>query len=336
MDNILLESPKLEVRQRLAARLLSLMPPLHRLPPKLFRPLFLIMDRLLGLGKTPMFQVVDYLIPVTTETSTNDNNGSKISIRAYYPNDLNESNQKDSQRTLVYFHGGGCVIGNIETHDRFCRYLAKHSNMTVISVDYRLSPEYKFPTPVCDAIDAWNWINHHHKQLKLNPSFIGVGGDSAGGYLSCVIGQPSLQKELSTVSKYKPNFQFLLYPMLNLQGKTESFKKFSQHLILTNKLMSYFRKHFLNSLSEADLPVVSPLLSTNINCDIDTYILTLGFDPLRDDGIAYSEKLKQENDNVTHEHYADCMHAFISVTSLSSRAKDATHKVANALARFNQ
>ena len=336
MENILLESPKLERHQRFAARLLSFMPPLHMLPPKLFRPLFLMMDRLLGLEKTPMFQVIDYLIPVTTETSNNDSNGTKISIRAYYPNDLNESEQKISQKTMVYFHGGGCVIGNIETHDRFCRYLAKHSNMVIISVDYRLSPEYKFPTPVCDAIDAWNWINHHHKQLKLNPNTIGVGGDSAGGYLSCVIGQPSLQKELPTTSKYKPHFQFLLYPMLNLQGKTESYQKFDKHLILTNKLMSYFRKHFLNSLSEADLPVVSPLLSKDIESDINTYILTLGFDPLRDDGMAYSKRLKQENANITHEHYADCMHAFISVTSVSKRAKDATHKVANALAKFNQ
>ena len=338
MDIRMIESKKLERSQRVSAKLLSLMPPLHTLPPKIFRPMFLMMDRMLGLGKTQMHEINEYLVPATYVKPDDNEESKKIRIRAYYPTEIPTPSKQDNtheQRSLVFFHGGGCVIGSIETHDRFCRYLAKHSNMIIISVDYRLAPEHKFPAPVCDAIDAWNWINHHHKQLKLHPRHIGVGGDSAGGYLACIIGQSSLQHTLTVQSNYLPSFQFLLYPMLSLVGNTHSYEKFNKHLILTNKLMDYFINHFLNSLSERHLPLASPVLNEIIKTDIKTYILTLGFDPLRDDGIAYAKRLKQAEAEIVHEHFPDCMHAFISVTSISKRAKEATHAVAMALEKFN-
>ena len=323
-----LQSEQLEAKQLMIAKLLSFMPPLHKLPPKLFRPIFSMMDRVLGLKKIEMHQVVDVNIPV----SIHDSDATTIKIRTYYPTN---SIEKTPLKTLVYFHGGGCVIGSIHTHDRFCRYLAKHGNMNIISVGYRLSPEYKFPTPIYDAIDAWNYIHDNHKKLNINPTFIGVGGDSAGAYLACVIGLNTLQTELPVQSKVKPIFQFLLYPMLDLQGITESYACFNKHLLLTRDLMDYFRQHYLNSLDEAALPLVSPLLTNDISESPDSYILTLGFDPLRDDGMAYAERLKAAGIATHHEHYADCMHGFISVTSLSARAQQATLNVAMALNRFN-
>ena len=348
MDSFIKESLKLELTQRLAARSLSLMPPLHKLPPKIFRPIFLALERMIGLRKIELPKIVDYLIPVTPNKTERPDQAQKIKLRVYYPQLIDEASvtsgknteahiqqDPDHKRSLVYFHGGGCVVGSIETHDHFCRYLAKHSNMNIISVDYRLSPEHKFPTPICDAIDAWNWINYHHKQLNLNPDYIGVGGDSAGGYLACLIGQTSLQDNLPVQSKTLPNFQFLLYPMLDLKGVTESYKKFNKHLILTNKLMDYFRGHYLNTLKEVDLPIVSPLHNPDIKESSNTYILTLGFDPLRDDGIAYAERLIESGIKVRHEHYPDCMHAFISVAAISKRAREATHSVTMALEAFN-
>jgi acetyl esterase len=348
MDRFIKESDKLELSQRLAARSLSLMPALHKITPKLFRPISLAMERLLGLRKIDLPKVVDYLVPVTSVQAQPTIQNTKIKIRVYYPNleskkntdtDIYEAeanNESSHQvRTLVYFHGGGCVIGSIETHDHFCRYLAKHSNMNIVSVDYRLAPEYKFPTPICDAIDAWNWINDHHKQLNLSPDHIGVGGDSAGGYLACLIGQIQLQESLPVRTQVLPSFQFLLYPMMNLQSTTESYKKFSNNLILTNKLMDYFIGHYLNSSDEAELPIVSPLKNKNLNNSVNTYILTLGYDPLRDDGIAYAERLKQSGAQVNHEHYPDCMHAFISVAAISRRAREASHSIAMALNKFN-
>jgi len=320
-----LQSGQLEAKQLMIAKVLSFMPPLHKLPPKLFRHTFSMMDKMLGLKKIEMHQVVDMHVPVSTHNS----GATTIKIRTYY------AMQKTSLKTLVYFHGGGCVIGSIHTHDRFCRYLAIHGNMNIISVDYRLSPEYKFPTPICDAVDAWNYIHDNHQNLNINPKYIGVGGDSAGAYLACIIGLSALQKDLPVQSKVKPLFQLLLYPMLDLQGLTESYQSFNKQLLLTRDLMDYFRQHYLNSLDEAALPLVSPLLTNDISESPDSYILTLGFDPLRDDGMAYAARLKAADITTHHEHYADCMHGFISVTALSARAKQATHNVAMALNRFN-
>jgi acetyl esterase len=320
-----LQSPKLESKQLMGAKLLALMPPLHKLPPKLFRVLFTAMDRMLGLKKIELHQVNDYMVPVTTDNSID----TEIKIRVYQPL------EKAPKKTLVYFHGGGCVIGSINTHDRFCRYLAKHGYMNIISVDYRLSPEYKFPTPICDAIDAWNWINNNHEILNIDPEYIGVGGDSAGGYLACLIGLQSQQKDLPVQAKAKPDFQFLIYPMLDLQGVTTSYRSFNKHLILTRDLMDYFKENYLNSLDEVILPLASPLQVTDISESPDSYILTLGYDPLRDDAIAYAERLKKAGIKTHHQHYNDCMHGFISVTKLSARARQATHNIAIALDKFN-
>jgi len=320
-----LQSKQLEGKQLMAAKLLSFVP-LHKLPLKLFRYIFLIMDRLLGLKKVEMYQVVDSNIPVSTDNRSGD---TSIKIRTYYPT------TKAAQKTLVYFHGGGCVIGSIDTHDRFCRYLAIHGNMNIISVDYRLSPEYKFPTPICDAIDAWNFIHENCEKFDIDPQHIGVGGDSAGAYLACLIGLNTLQTALPVQAKVKPVFQFLIYPMLDLQGITQSYRCFNKHLLLTRDLMDYFRQHYLNSLDEVTLPLASPLMTEDISGSPDSYILTLGFDPLRDDGLAYAERLKAAAIATHHEHYDDCMHGFISMTSLSARAKQATHNVAMALNRFN-
>ncbi|MFT6261779.1 MAG: acetyl esterase, partial [Bermanella sp.] len=228
-----LEAKSLESKQLMGAKMLSLTP-LHKLPAKLFRPIVTVMDKILGLKKIEMHQISEFNLPVSTDNAVQ----TEIKIRAYYPH------KKAPKKTLVYFHGGGCVIGSINSHDRFCRYLARHGNMNIISVNYRLAPEYKFPTPICDAIDAWNWINENHNILNITLGNIGVGGDSAGAYLACLIGLKSQQQELCVQSKIKPDFQFLIYPMLDLQGLSESYHKFNKDLILTRDLMDYFKKHF--------------------------------------------------------------------------------------------
>jgi acetyl esterase len=351
-----LQAPKLEAKQLMVAKWLSLAP-LYKLPVTLFRYVFLAMDRALGLTKIEMDKVINLTVPVSagtpfmgtiplnehsasvtsTSTSNNSNNGndsnksnSTIKLRIYHPS------ANKPQKTLVYFHGGGGVIGSINTHDHFCRYLAKHGNMNIISVDYRLAPEHKFPIPICDAIEAWNYINANHQQLNINPQHIGVGGDSAGGYLACIIGLHSLQTSLPVQAKVTPAFQFLIYPMVDLQGLTESYRRFNKQLILTRDLMDYFRLKYLHSLDEVTLPLVSPLQAADISESPKSYILTLGYDPLRDDGIAYAQRLKAAGINTQHQHFDDCMHGFISITKLSPRAKQATHNIAMALNSFNE
>lgn len=330
-----LQASQLEAKQLMVAKWLSLAP-LYKLPVTLFRYVFLAMDRVLGLTKIEMDKIVELVIPVSTNhrgdaTDTADNLqiNNTIKLRIYYPS------ANIPQKTLVYFHGGGGVIGSINTHDHFCRYLAKHGKMNIISVGYRLAPEHKFPIPICDAIEAWNYINDNHQQLNINPQYIGVGGDSAGGYLACIIGLNSLQTSLPVQAKVTPAFQFLIYPMVDLQGLTESYRRFNKQLILTRDLMDYFRLHYLNSLDEVTLPLVSPLHAKDISESPKSYILTLGYDPLRDDGIAYAQRLKAAGINTQHQHYDDCMHGFISITKLSARAKQATHDIAMALNSFN-
>jgi acetyl esterase len=123
--------------------------------------------------------------------------------------------------------------------------------------------------------------------------------------------------------------------MLDLQGATASYRFFNKHLILTRDIMDYFRQHYLRSLDDATLPLASPLQTIDISESPESYILTLGYDPLRDDGIAYAERLKTAQIKTHHQHYEDCMHGFISVTRLSARAKQACHNVAMALNSFN-
>lgn len=323
-DNTIFHTAKLESSQLNAAKMLSLLP-LYKLPVALFRVIYAAMDKLVGLNKIAMDKVTDLTIPISTDLGATNT----INLRIYHPS------SNIPKKTLVYFHGGGCVIGSINTHDRFCRFLAKHGNMNIISVGYRLAPEHKFPSAICDAIEAWNYINDNHQQLNINPEHIGVGGDSAGAYLACIIGLPSLHTTLPVQVKAKPNFQFLIYPMVDLQGLSESYRCFNKQLLLTRDLMDFFRGHYVNSLDEVTLPLVSPLQAADISQSPSTYLLTLGFDPLRDDGIAYANRLKDAGVNIHHEHYDDCMHGFISITTLSKRAKQACHDIAAALKRFN-
>ena len=313
----------LDKRQLMATQLLRFFPTLHKLAPKIFRPLFFIMDRLLGMPYSKLYKVHDHVVPLT--------DGAREKIRIYYP--IEDSTNTS---TMVYFHGGGCVIGSIATHDRFCRYLAKQANINIVSVDYRLAPECKFPIPILDALSAWNWVMKHHAALGINPHKVGVGGDSAGGYLACLISLQKEQHALPIHAHHRPAFQFLLYPMLDLQGITPSYRESSDHLILTNHLMDYFKRHYLHDTDDVLQPLISPLQSQHLAQCPHTYLLTLEFDPLRDDGLAFATCLKDYGIPLNHQHFHDCMHGFISVTRISPRARKGCEEMAMALVQLSK
>lgn len=297
----------LALGQRMAGLSLSLLPPFHKLPPKLFRRIFVVLDRMSGLGSIAMKRVEDFSIPV-------DYPSGDITLRLYQA-------KKPTKKTLVFYHSGGCVIGGIHTHDHFCRHLAHYGEATVISVDYRLAPEHKFPVPITDAIQAWNWVLNNKEKLNLPEGNIGVAGDSAGGYLSLILNLVEEQQSLPVQVERQADFQMIMFPMLDLNASTPSYDEFTKHLILTTNIMKYFRDHYLNPTDNLNDPLVSPLLSKHLGTCPKTYLLTVGYDPLRDEGIKLYEKFSKLDIDLDYDHFKDCMHSFFSSSRLSPRAK---------------
>ncbi|MFT5760766.1 MAG: acetyl esterase [Alteromonadaceae bacterium] len=310
----------LDVKQRLASKLLSSVPMLLKLPPTFIRRFAIVVEWLIGLPKITMKSITPLSIPLSTCNQS-------ISARLYQP-------QISSGGALVYFHGGGCVIGGLDSHDRLIRYLANYSGINIIAVQYRLAPEAKFPIPINDAIDAWNWIVSNERYLNIGLSRLGVGGDSAGAYLAAIISMRKEQKKLAVQAVRLPDFQFLIYPMTDLRGSTKSYREFGSGLILSNKLMDYFVKHYLADPEQINDSLVSIVLSNEIASSPKTYVLTVEYDPLRDCGIKFVDELRAAKVDFTHEHLHDCMHAFPTVGRVSSRAREATVALALSLKEF--
>ncbi|MEE4243939.1 MAG: alpha/beta hydrolase [Kangiellaceae bacterium] len=310
----------LEPAQRKLGKVLGFLPPMEKLPPKMVRMVFRAFDASFGLAKTDMQQVNDREIQI-------DDQATRIKIRSYFPN-------AETNGTLVYFHGGGCVIGSIETHDNFCRLLAHHGKKNVISVAYRLAPEHKFPAPVLDALNSWNWIIANYQSLNIDINNIGVAGDSAGAYLAAMI---SLEKEhevFHVSASKKPNFQFLIYPMADVRGTNESYLQYTKNLLLTQDLMNYFGEHFIDDRELVNNSYLSIVLSEDLaNCP-KTYLATAQFDPLYDGGKELAETLQQSGVEVEYKNFADSMHGFISVAKISKSARVACFDMAKRLSTY--
>jgi acetyl esterase/lipase len=210
---------------------------------------------------------------------------------------------------LVYFHGGGFVIGNLDTHDAVCRSLAKESGAVVIAVDYRLAPEHKFPAAVDDAHAVTVWAATNAERLGIDARSIGVGGDSAGGNLATVVamrcrdaGGPSLA------------FQLLLYPVTDMSSfETASHRELGEGYFLTRAAMQWFAGHYIASAEGVRHPEASPLLATNLSSLPRALVITAEFDPLRDEGEAYGHRLEAAGVAVTISRYPGMVHAFISM-----------------------
>jgi len=313
---------QLDASQRRVGRVIQWLPAIQRLPLWLQRLSFKCFDRLNGLREIEMKRVENHQVNLHHPDRV-------VTIRAYYP-------QLATQSSMVYFHGGGGVIGSLETHDRFCRLLAHHGRQVVLSVDYRLAPEHKFPAAIIDAIESWNWVVDNAVKLGLDSQPIGVGGDSAGGYLAVVLGLVAEQQDLSVQVKQPPAFQFLIYPLTDMRGLTLSHRMYDKSLLLTSTIVDYFRGELLRDSEQADTPLASPIMSRHLVQSPRTYLLTVQFDPLCDSGRDYAQSLKQAGVDVRHRHFYDCMHQFISVTSVSDRAKEACVEVCQDLVELSK
>jgi acetyl esterase len=227
---------------------------------------------------------------------------------------------------LVFFHGGGFVLGDLETHDGLCRTLSNESGCRVVSVDYRLAPEHPFPAAVEDCFAATQWVSGHAAELGIDAARLAVGGDSAGGNLAAVVAM------LARESGPKLSFQLLIYPVTQLGGPdTPSMNENAKGYFLEKASMDWFTRLYCPDLAFRGDARLSPLLASNIGGLPPAYVVTAGFDPLRDEGKAYADKLDAAGVPVTYVNYPGMVHGFFSFRALVPKAREAVAAAAAAL-----
>jgi acetyl esterase len=228
--------------------------------------------------------------------------------------------------TLIYYHGGGFVIGNIETHDSTCRRLANKSRCQVISIDYRLSPEHPFPAPTDDGVAAFLHIRDNAASFGVDARRIAVGGDSAGGAIAAVVCQA-----VHAIGEPGPAFQMLIYPATDSSKESASRIKFAEGYFLTKSLMDWFWKAYVPAGTDlADLRL-SPLLAKDVAGLPPAFVLTAGYDPLRDEGRAYADRLIDAGIKTTYVNYPGTIHGFFSLTRFLNQGLKANDEAAAVL-----
>ena len=218
---------------------------------------------------------------------------------------------------LVYYHGGGWVLGSIETHDGLCGQLAADARCVVVSVDYRMAPEHRFPAAVDDALDAFRWAREQAQELGGDPARVAVGGDSAGGNLAAVVSQ-----QCAGLGEPGPSLQLLIYPATDLSRESPSYASYGEGFYLTRARIEWFKNIYL-SLEERSDPRASPLLHRELAGLAPAFVVTAGFDPLRDEGAAYAEALEAAGVSVACQNYEGLIHGFASMTARIPAARAA-------------
>lgn len=246
----------------------------------------------------------------------------QVGARLYVP----RSAPMSAGGLLVYFHGGGWVVGDLDSHDSYCRDLAEEAGIRVLSVDYRLAPEAEAPTAAEDAIAAFNWAVEHAEDLGADPSRIGVGGDSAGGNLAAVVAQQSVRRDLPA-----PALQVLIYPAVDLVGRRPSRDLFAEGFFLTEEDINWYRDHYAPDLAIRSDPLVSPLLTEDLSGLAPAYVVTAGFDPLRDEGNEYAAKLAAAGVPVEHVCERGMLHGFANILALSGETRAARLRISTAI-----
>lgn len=246
-----------------------------------------------------------------------------IPIRIYYPERAIPS------AALVYFHGGGWVVCNLDTHDVICRSIARQSGAVVVSVDYRLAPEHKFPAAVTDCYAATKWVAENAEALGIDPSRISVGGDSAGGNLAAVISLKSRDENGPDIAS-----QALVYPVTDLSSfDTPSYREFADGYGLTAPEMEWFRAHYLARPEDGHSPHASPLLAADLRGLPPALVITAECDPLRDEAEAYAKRLNESGVPVWLTRYTGMIHPFFSMPGGVTKGREAIAEVAAAIGR---
>ena len=289
-------------------------PAYHTLSPKDARQLF----RETRPASTPTPPQIGAVTNVVAETDA-----GAIPVRLYRPAGADAGTPLP---TLVYFHGGGWVIGDLETHDVLCRQLTAEAAMMVVSVDYRLAPEHKFPAAADDAWAATRWIVANAGRLGVDTRRLAVGGDSAGGNLAAVVALMARDAGAPSIA-----CQVLLYPVTNVGTETQSYRDFADGYLLTRDSMRWFFDHYLASSDQAADWRVSPLRARSLAGVAPALVVTAGFDPLRDEGEVYAQALRAAGVRVDYICYGGMIHGFVPMGRLIDAGNRAVSHIATSL-----
>jgi acetyl esterase len=271
-------------------------PPYHTLSPKEARQLFL---------ETRPFSTPAPPAIGTVRNLAAEGPVGQIPLRLYRPAGVSDATPLP---VYVYFHGGGWVIGDLESHDVLCRQLTAESGACVIAVDYRLAPEHKFPAAADDAWAATLWIVGHAAELGLDAGRLAVGGDSAGGNLAAVVALMARDAGGPAIA-----LQVLIYPVTDVGRESPSYADFADGYMLTRDSMRWFTAHYLGRKEEANDWRVSPLRAPSLVGLPPALILTAGFDPLRDEGAAYATRLREAGVTVDYVSFGGMIHGFVGM-----------------------
>ena len=231
---------------------------------------------------------------------------------------------------LVFFHGGGWVIGDLDSHDAVCRKLAHEGELIVISVDYRLAPEHKFPAAADDAIAATKWIAGNSKRLGVDASRLMVGGDSAGGNLAAVVAISARDGDGPEITG-----QVLIYPATDFAMTHASHSEPETSILLTHSVIKWFCNHYLNGRGDIDNWKASPARAKILAGLPPAYVLTAGADPLRDEGDEYAKRLREAGVAVTYRHFPGQFHGFFTMGKLLVQANVAASEIGAWLKALN-
>ncbi|WP_274308328.1 alpha/beta hydrolase [Solibacillus daqui] len=268
------------------------------------------LQKLAGLAES-VAKVEEHSVPVKD---------GKIKVRIYTPEGEGDF------PIFIYLHGGGWVLGDLDTVDIPCRSIANQAECIVVSVDYRRAPEYKFPVPLEDCYEAALWVAKNAGEWQGDSTKISIGGDSAGGNLATCVA-------LKARDEQGPNFvsQILIYPVTDLSFSTKSYKENGEGYFLTQDSMEWFARHYINTEEDKLNPYVAPLLTEDLSNLPSALVITAGYDPLCDEGLAYANRLQEAGIQVEFTCYEGMIHGFFWMAGIMEKGKHAIEQVSRYL-----
>jgi len=311
-------NPKIEQVLDMIAR--AKRPKLHEMTAQAARASYEKSAPILEIASAPMFAVEDLRIP------TRD--GATIRARLYQ---AVEPSWAEPAPALIYYHGGGFTVGSVDTHDALCRMFARDGKCAVLSVDYRLAPEHKFPTAVNDAFDALVWLHAHAAEFGIDAGRLAVGGDSAGGTLATVCAVLARDAGIAL------SLQLLIYPGTTGYQETDSHSRLADGFLLSGETIQWFFDHYVREASDRDDWRFAPLDGTRGAPEFGglapAWIATAEYDPLSDEGDAYAKKLRDHGNEVTLRRYPGMIHEFFKMGGFVPDVAHAHAEAAAALRR---